>query len=1041
MYSVFLGGIGVDMPRIFAIAFSAACALSFFIGIYTLYLNPRSKVNILFFAMNAAIGIWAFGLGMAVAADDLAAALFWRRFSALGWGAFFSVLLHFFHVFTGRDKTDFKRWFYALLYLPAIAVYLGFTYFPALNPGQYNLVMTPLGWVNVAVNNAWDWFYVAYYVLYSLAGYYLMWRWGCRSGNPRKKKQACMIVLSFACTLLLGTLTDTLGNTVFSLGIPQLAPILMLFPAFVIYYSIKKYGLLNPGQVDEDAILMSDQIRTKITNYLSNAFLFAAILNIIATYLMNDNADLTEVLIVSGAFILIGVLFQAIQRSVRRKSVKDVLNAIAFSLIVPALTLRYIGSAGVTVWAFPMILLIISLVYGRSFILIMLSVSILVTQSIVWLLKPEVTMTIGGADHVVRLGMFMIAIWFAYFVRKVFQAKLHENAEQIRSQQIVMDITTDFVSVSGRNLDEKIDAALSGTGAYLKQDRAYIYLFDEKRENLTCRSVWFDRDKMSEPGILTDIGADGFPCLTARIRDGQTFIVSDAAVTYNDTGGELLRLLGSFDKALAAMPIVIKNKVYGFFGVDGERKSKKWPETQLAYMKIITNILAETFEKILQENEITQMAFYDYLTKLPNRVMFKDRVIGAISAAKRTGKTVAVVFLDLDAFKAVNDSVGHDGGDALIVMVAEKLSMRLRNTGIVSRFTGDKFLILLSGLNTEAETHLAVQEILDIFDKPFITGGQEFFVTASAGVALYPQDGEDTETLIKNSDIAMYKAKEQGKNSYLFCTAEMKKEILNRLTLSSSLFRALERHELQLYYQPQVDVFSKKIVGAEALLRWIHPEKGLIPPGLFIPLAEQNGLIGPIGDWVLMTACLQCRTWQMGGLPDIRVAVNVSALQLRNPAFVYRVQQILEETQLLPQYLELEVTESAAASEAGHCIEVLSRLKQLGVSISIDDFGTEYSSLSRLTAMPIDRVKLDMQFVRGIGRGEKENAIIRGIIGLAHSLGHKILAEGVETEHQLGFLTERHCDEIQGYFFSRPVPPEDFEAMLKGSQKDNGVVK
>jgi diguanylate cyclase (GGDEF)-like protein len=1024
----------LDIPSFFSIAFIAACVICLFVGIYTLQLNPRSKTNVLFFVMSLTLALWALGLGMAVSADRLVTALFWRRFSALGWGAFFSVLLHFFHVFIGKNTTSRKIWFYILLYLPTAVTYLGFTYFPVLNPGQYNLVSTPLGWVNIAANNAWDMFYLIYYLLYAAAGFCHIWLWGRRNGSPRIKKQARIISIALFITMLIGTLTDILGNLIFSAVIPQLAPIYLLLPIAVIYYCIRKYGLLNPKHVDEETILMSDQIRTKITNYLANSFVFAALLNVIVSYLLMDKAETGDVLLFSGILILIGIVLRVIERFVIRKGLKDILNAIAYSLIVPLLTLRFIDYAGTTVWAYPMILLIVTLVLGRRFVQIMLSVSILLTLAAVWLMMPEVTVSINSADHAVRIGIFIIAIWFAWFGRRVFRSKLQENAEQIGSQKIITEISTEFISVNDGNLDVKIDSALSKLGDFLIPDRLYVYIYDDKKEILSRRSIWFSQEKMTDAAIEADLSADNYPLLMRRLGSGNPIVLSDVSDVSGETGGELPRLLGSVHKSFAAMPIIIRNEVYGFFGVDAEPKSKNWPETQLAFFRIISNILADAFERIHQEIEITEMAFYDYLTKLPNRILFRDRAAQAISLAERTGTTIAVVFLDLDAFKAVNDTIGHDGGDRLLLKAAEGLKKCLRKSDTVARFGGDEFLILLNNLTSTEDIPKIVEKITYVFDKPFIIDEQEFFVTASAGIAVYPYDGTDSEALVKNADLAMCRSKEQGKNRYLFCTEDMKEEILRKLKLTGNLFRALERHELKLYYQPQVSTKSKKIIGAEALLRWFHPEFGIVSPSLFIPLAEQTGLIGPIGDWVLMTACLQCRTWHLKGLPDIRVAVNVSVHQLRNPEFVYRVGQILEETQLEPQYLELEVTESAAVSESDYIIEVLDNLKKLGVSISIDDFGTEYSSLSRLSAMPIDRIKLDMHFIRNIGRSEKENAIIMGIIGLAHTLGLKVVAEGVETERQLDFLTERSSDEIQGFFFYRPLPPEELEGVLSAGE-------
>jgi diguanylate cyclase (GGDEF)-like protein len=397
---------------------------------------------------------------------------------------------------------------------------------------------------------------------------------------------------------------------------------------------------------------------------------------------------------------------------------------------------------------------------------------------------------------------------------------------------------------------------------------------------------------------------------------------------------------------------------------------------------------------------------------------------------------VGVIFIDVDSFKAVNDSVGHESGDSILIHIGRSLRACIRPVDFLARFGGDEFLIMVPQIDVVDDIRCVAERIMDSFQKSFIVKDQEFHMSASTGIAVYPYDGTDPETLIKNADLAMYASKEQGKNQYTFCTEDMKAEVLQKIRLAEDLFRAMERRELHLHYQPQVCAKSKKIVGIEALLRWYHPKLGVISPGLFIPLAEQTGLIGSIGDWVLMAACQQCRTYHLKGLPDIRVAVNVSIIQLQNPEFAGRVRQILEETQLEPHYLELEITESIAVSEPDSFIEMLKSLKELGVSIAIDDFGTEYSSLSRLCVMPIDRIKLDMQFTRSIGRSEKENAIIRGIIDLTHTLGLKVIAEGVESELQHDFLTKSSIDEIQGFYYYKPMPPDEVEqALLRESSE------
>jgi diguanylate cyclase (GGDEF)-like protein len=389
-----------------------------------------------------------------------------------------------------------------------------------------------------------------------------------------------------------------------------------------------------------------------------------------------------------------------------------------------------------------------------------------------------------------------------------------------------------------------------------------------------------------------------------------------------------------------------------------------------------------------------------------------------------------VFFLDLDSFKTVNDTMGHEAGDELLIILANKISQSIRKYDVVGRFGGDEFLILLNNISSSDDILIAAQRVMDIFSAPISINSQEFFITASMGIAVYPQDGENVETMIQHADLAMYNAKAKGKNQFVLCSPILKEEVLRDTKLTNLLYRAMERNELMLYYQPQINLQTQKIVGMEALLRWNTSEYGMVQPNTFIPLAEKTGLINPIGEWVLRTACFQNKAWQDKGFPKIRMAVNLSAVQFRNGKLVSQIQNILSETRMHSKYLELEITESLMISQPEYIIDVLKDLKKLGASISIDDFGTGYSSLSRLKRLPFDRIKMDMQFVSGIEESEKDRAIAKVIINLAKNMGINVIAEGVETEKQLSFLSQKMCDEIQGFYYYKPMPPEEVEKIF-----------
>ncbi|OIP08014.1 MAG: hypothetical protein AUK53_10800 [Betaproteobacteria bacterium CG2_30_59_46] len=436
-------------------------------------------------------------------------------------------------------------------------------------------------------------------------------------------------------------------------------------------------------------------------------------------------------------------------------------------------------------------------------------------------------------------------------------------------------------------------------------------------------------------------------------------------------------------------------------------------------------------ERKRYESQLEHQANYDTLTGLPNRNLLQDRLGQTLAYVRRHERELALLFIDLDYFKNINDSLGHNAGDRLLKLVAVRLAGCVREGDTVSRQGGDEFVVILSDVAAEEDATLVTQKILHAMSEPFDVDGRELYVTCSIGIALYPKDGGDSETLLKNADAALYRAKDLGRNNAQFYAAEMNLKAMERLTLEDGLRHALEHNEFVVHYQPQVDLRTGEIIGMEALVRWQHPEQGLVSPARFIPVAEESGLIVPLGEWVLRTACIQNKAWQRAGLRPISVAVNLSARQFRQPNLVEVVVGILRETGLDPAHLELEVTESLVMQNVEVTIATLGRLKAMGIKLSIDDFGTGYSSLSYLKRFPIDTLKIDQSFVRDITTDPDDAAIAKTIISMAHDLQLRVIAEGVETEEQKSFLQQRHCDEMQGYFFSRPVPAEDFEVLLR----------
>jgi diguanylate cyclase len=431
--------------------------------------------------------------------------------------------------------------------------------------------------------------------------------------------------------------------------------------------------------------------------------------------------------------------------------------------------------------------------------------------------------------------------------------------------------------------------------------------------------------------------------------------------------------------------------------------------------------------------ELQHMVLHDALTKLPNRLLLVDRIQQAVQECKRSKTMCAVLFVDLDRFKTVNDSLGHFVGDELLRAVAERLRSAVRHEDTVSRLGGDEFVILLRHVVHAEDAVLVARKIIEVLGRPIPSHTHDLHITCSIGISLYPHDGESAETLIMSADVAMYHVKKSGRNDFQFFTKEMSTFFPQRLALENELRKALEGGQFVLHYQPKVDVASGKLTGVEALVRWNHPERGLVPPAEFIPLAEETGLIIPLGRWVLREACSQNKIWQSQGLPNLRIAVNISGVQFQQKDLVDSIARALAESALDPHCLELEITESVVMQNASEAIVMLEKLSKMGVDISIDDFGTGYSSLSYLKRFSIHKLKIDQSFIRDISQNQDDAAIVQAIIALAHSLRLRVVAEGVEHEEQLQFLRSLGNDEYQGYFHSKPLTATELERYLNAS--------
>jgi diguanylate cyclase (GGDEF)-like protein len=621
------------------------------------------------------------------------------------------------------------------------------------------------------------------------------------------------------------------------------------------------------------------------------------------------------------------------------------------------------------------------------------------------------------------------------FITDITQRRKSEEElyKRDRLQQAVADAANYLLT--NLNFDEAIAHVLSTIGRAIEVDRAYIFENHPHAETgevaMSMRQEWvragiapsiIQSHWQNQPySTFSKIGwyqalSSGYPVsnITADLPTQEQAILNQDGI-----------------QSILMVPIQVDAHFWGYIGFDECQTGRIWSNNEEALLSTMAASISGALQRRQIEAMIRHQAFHDLLTDLPNRSLFSDRLQVSLANASRAHTTLAVMFLDLDRFKTINDTLGHTVGDRLLKEVAQRLAHSLREGDTVARWGGDEFTVLLPYVEDQTDIAATAERILEALRTPFELEGHELFITFSIGIAIYGADGDDAETLIKHADTALYQAKQTGRNNYQFFTTALASLAPEQLAVEKSLRRALERQEFMLYYQPQVNIQTGQVTGMEALLRWQHPELGLVAPKVFIPIAEESGLIIPIGEWVLQTACLQNKAWQDQGLPPICVAVNLSARQFHQPNLPSMIAKILQETGLEPKYLDLEITETTAIQDIDFTCNLLQQMQEIGVQISMDDFGTGYSSLTHLRQFPINTLKIDQSFVRDVVDNARDTQIVMAVISLARGLNLNVIAEGVETVDQLNLLQELKCEQAQGYVFNQPLPADAVAAVLQ----------
>ncbi len=1020
----------MSLPVIFSLVFFLAFSVYFILMMYILQISRKSTIHWVFVLCCIALCIWAFAFSIANSAPDIETSVFWRRVATFGWGTFFSFLLHFILLLTGHRTLMGKKWIYLVLYLPAVLNISVFFIFKDLT--QYHMIKTYAGWINNTRQSLWDWLYDLYYSSFSLTIAVLLGRWGITSKEKSERKQGKILFISFLVAIIVGTLTEFVINYIGSVKVPQIAPVLAMLPISCMCYCIRHYGLIRTDQCPaKEGQILNDATRNQIFGYLAQLYVLGAFISFLALYFFMEK-PMREVILFSGTVLCGGILLQQTQNLKTGFKLKNVLSYSILILSVPYILLRYIDQSPFYAWVIPVILIIFSIAFNHKQLLSMIGLSALVTYVLIMVMRPAVIVSFQTSDHIIRIFFMVAIVGIAHYINRIYLARLAENEEQMKLQKLLSDISALLITVNDSNIYVKSTRVLQMCGEHFDVDRTYLYLVAKEDRTTPACCEWVNSDIDTSGASTNGSDYNGLPNFLnpeELLLNGSLWIQEVTELPEHCMERKWME--DRQVKSLLILPLRNKESLWGIWSFERVKTVQGFSGEQLEALKIIANLLSDIYYKIEVEKEISYRAYYDSLTGLPNRELFKNRLSKSLLEAGKAGRRLGVVFIDIDSFKLINDTIGHEGGDSLLIQLGRRISRVIKPEDTISRYGGDEFLLLISQAQQVEEIISEANRIIETIKQPIMIKNQEFFVTVSAGIAIYPYDGDNVTDLIKHSDLAMYVSKQKGKNNYTLCSEEMKNQVDTSLEMTSSLHRALERNEILVYYQPQIRIDTGEITGFEVMVRWQHPEKGLLHPKEFYKIAEKSGLIHPIGQLVLETACRQNMLWQEQGMKPLKIAVNLSAVQFRNPNLVDIIHRILKETKLPSSCLEFEVSEGIAVNEAEATITTLQRVRELGIGICVDAFGTEYSSLNKIMKLPVDRIKLEEQFLRGIGHSDKEEGVIKVIIQLGRTLGMDIIAEGVETEEQLVFLKTNQCELAQGNYYYDPMLSHELEELLR----------
>ena len=1008
-------------------------------GAYAIINNVKSKLNRLFIFFAISLAIWSFTYSIANTAPTAEESAFWMCMSIFGWGVFYAVLLHLILVLTKTEIRMNKRIALIAIYLPALINIILFAPFGILGKQQYEMEKTELGWVNVRPADIWGILFIVYFVVVLSLVFLFLIRWyrKLEPGTPLKK-QAGFFLISLPITFVLGAATDNLPGIIGTRPLPRMAIIFMVIPIITLFFASKKRGGVFLERKERKTVIISaeesdDGDRLRLFQFATSIFVVGAGISFLIGY-FGMGKDLLKEFILAGSLSVLGIITRLIPVMSKKPAVQNTIFLMVSVLGTFFFLATNAKTGALTVWSVYIIFLLFTVILDSKIHALVFTVSSIIIQIVFWIIRPKIPVIINVNEYTTRIFVIMLSFIVVRYLTEEYDAKIKAYGRFAGEQEILEKISSSFISVNSENAKRKIDEMVKTASGLLKFDNAYLLQFDADYEGATVVNTYvkdFDNSLPFRPEM--EIKTADLPVARLLIDRNAPIMSEDVTEIAADEGKNYTDFFTSRGiNSFFALPVRVDKTVGGMFVIEySDRSDKRFTEGRLHFLKIIANILGDARKKILYEERLYNFAYFDEATKLANRNMLKKRLDEVIYRKKESGK-IAVLDVELENLRMINDTFGHAAGEQVMIESAVILKKLLEKCCEVSRTGEGEFAVILPNVLSSEQIERSAHRILDSFSRPVSTklGIEALHIIVRIGISVYPDDGRDADSLLKNADLAGYEAKSRDKD-YVFYTDRLENEIAETTQLTNKLFRSLEKKEYSLEFQPQISCETEKTVGFEALLRWTTDDNRRIPPNRFIPMLEQTGLIYDVGLWVLEEALKEQKKLVEKGFPPLRVSVNLSVVQFEEDSFISDIAEIIKKSGVNPEYIELEITESLFSKEPKLVLEKLYKLKELGIKIAIDDFGSGYSSLNRLKMLPFDRIKIDKSIIDYIDLDDKSAPITKTIILLANEFKAEITAEGVETKEQAEFLKSIFCGEIQGFYYSRPLTSEAFEEFLR----------